>query len=146
MTLARALCTVTALTVMAVSGSCRRPHTPPLYTVDSAADSARGIVRVVGSEPNTSVILVRLGNQPGPIHALDGAQARRLTILAGLDVVVYGTASAQPSAPAPTTTSAFTVTRFVVRGADGIAAIDGIVGVRRRTIPPAIRTRLRKAP
>ena len=82
---------------------------------DSAAagDTLRGTVEVVGSEPATSVVL---RTADGRVVALDGARPL-LDRAAGLEVRVDGTA----------TPRAFHVARMIVRAANGIPAVDGLL-------------------
>jgi hypothetical protein len=80
-----------------------------------AADSLRGTVRVVGSEPATQVVLEPAGG--GASVTLQGQRAVLLR-LSGLEVAVEG----EPEAP-----SRFRVARVTVRAANGIAAVDGVL-------------------
>ena len=79
-----------------------------------AADTARGIVAVVGTSFDSHVIL----RQPGGARSvtLAGPQARTVGALSGADVWVSGTRDQS---------GRITVSRFVVRAVDGAPALDG---------------------
>lgn len=85
------------------------PTTPP------AADSLRGVVDVVGSEPGTWLVL--RGERGRRDVTLEG-DTRLLRRLAGLEVAVWG-ALERPGV--------FRVDRVEVRAADGIPAVDGVL-------------------
>jgi hypothetical protein len=86
-----------------------------LLEAPAAADTLRGIVEVVGSEPATSVALLMDGGAP-PV-TLDGERPM-LDRLAGLEVAVWGSL-VRPGV--------FRVERVAVRAAGGVAAVDGVL-------------------
>lgn len=79
------------------------------------ADSLRGTVDVVGSEPGTWVVLRQGGGRRDATLLGDDTLLRRL---AGLEVAVWG------AAERPGT---FRVTRLAVRSANGVPAVDGML-------------------
>lgn len=91
----------------------------------TAADTARGVVAIVGSDPMATLVL-----QPaaGAVLALEGAAAAPLRTLGGVEVMVAGgRTGARAAAVAPAGADVFRVDRFVVRAVDGAAASDGVL-------------------
>jgi hypothetical protein len=80
-----------------------------------AADSLRGTLEVVGSEPATSVALVLDG---GARAATLEGERPLLDRLSGLEVAVWG---------APVRAGVFRVDRVAVRAAGAVAAVDGVL-------------------
>jgi len=80
-----------------------------------AADSLRGTIEVVGSEPATSVALLLDGGARAV--TLEGERPL-LDRLAGLEVVVWGS---------PVRAGVFRVERVAVRASGGVAAVDGVL-------------------
>ena len=80
-----------------------------------AADSLRGTIEVVGSEPATSVALLLDGGARAV--TLEGERPL-LDRLAGLEVAVWG---------APLRARVFRVDRVAVRASGGVAAVDGVL-------------------
>jgi hypothetical protein len=108
-----------AALLLLITSGCSRPAPPPAAPAQSLAvpqaDTLRGRIEVVGSEPGTSVALL-----------LDGG-ARAVTLrgerplldrLAALEVTVWGR---------PLRAGEFDVERVVVRAADGVPAEDGVL-------------------
>jgi hypothetical protein len=87
----------------------------PVEAAPLAADTLRGTVQVVGSEPATTVVLAPAGG--GADVGLEGDR-RVLERLAGLDVMVTG----ERVAGGP-----LRVTRTEVRVANGVPAVDGVL-------------------
>lgn len=87
----------------------------PADAARAAADTLRGTVQVVGSEPVTSVVLAPAGG--GADVVLEGDR-RVLDRLAGLEVMVRGERVAG---------GRLRVTRTEVRAANGIPAVDGVL-------------------
>jgi hypothetical protein len=83
--------------------------------VDAPLDTARGVIALVGAEPNVSVQL--RGDAGGPV-TLVGAPT--LASLSGLELWVAGRRSG----------GVYEVRDFVVRAADGVPALDGILTER----------------
>ena len=95
--------------------ACARGTPPPADAhTTAAADTLRGRLEVVGSEPGTSVVL--LDGRGGGV-TLEGERALLLP-LSGLEVMVRG----RPDGP-----RTFHVERFAVRAADGVPAVDGVL-------------------
>jgi hypothetical protein len=80
-----------------------------------AADTLRGTVEVVGSEPGTSVALLMDGGMRAV--TLDGERPL-LDRLAGLEVAVRGSL---------VRAGVFRVERIAVRASGGVAAVDGVL-------------------
>lgn len=104
-----------ALAACAREGPAPRPAAAaPAAAVPAAgADSLRGRVRVTGSEPGVTFVLV---DAAGAAVALQGDR-RMLERLSGVEVVVRGTRAAP----------AFRVESLSVRASGGVAAVDGIL-------------------
>ncbi len=83
----------------------------------AGADTLRGIVAITGATPLTHLVLRPAGG--GPAVPLSGDSAAAMRALSGLDVWVQGTAGA----------TSFAVTRFRVRAAGGVPAVDGTLAV-----------------
>ena len=98
-----------------------RDAAPPSAPVQQSAgrDTLRGVVAVVGSEVDEHVVVRPDGG--GPAVTVLGAHAAAIGRLSGADVWIAG-------APGPM--RGFTVTRFLVRSVDGVAAIDGTLARR----------------
>ncbi len=94
-------------------------------TASTAADSVRGIIESVGSEPKTQLILRRHDRSSCAVTASFGA--RTTAALAGLEVTLWGAQSNAAPPMVPGTSCAVHATRFAVRAADGVPAVDGIL-------------------
>jgi hypothetical protein len=94
------------------SGACAPNHGEEGSPM--AADTARGIVEIVGAEPITSV---RIATADGRL-TLTGPDADGLRLAAGTEVWVAGTREAGDG---------FRIEAFAVRAIDGMAAVDGIL-------------------
>jgi hypothetical protein len=93
------------------------PATPPASPTGSqpaaGADTARGIVAVVGSTPMTRVVL----RPPvGPSITLAGPLAGEIGVASGADVWVRGRRAGERS---------FEVSGYAVRAVDGVSAVTG---------------------
>jgi hypothetical protein len=77
-------------------------------------DTLRGVVQLVGSEPNNTV---QLRLSAGRVVSLSGSELGALRMAAGIEVMTHGAVDAA--------TGAFAVDRFAVRAVDGMAAVDG---------------------
>jgi hypothetical protein len=101
-------------------GAVATGHTP-------AADTLRGIIVESGPAPKTMLLL---RPPTGESSVLRGREIALLRRVVGLDVMVEGRNTGERDATAsPRGAAVFNVERFQVRGADGIAAHDGIVRV-----------------
>lgn len=94
--------------------ACTRGAPAPAGASPAAADTLRGTVRVVGSEPGTLVVL---RTAAGASVTLLG-ERRLLERVAGLEVRVDGTRRAD---------GRFQVERVAVRAAEGVPAVDGVL-------------------
>ncbi len=114
---ARLLCAWVAATACAPGA----PAPPPAGSASSdpaptaAADTLRGTVAIVGSEPGTWAVLQLDGGRRAVTLLGD---RRLLDRLSGLEATVWGTADASGT---------FQVDRFEVRGSGGVAAVDGVL-------------------
>lgn len=91
-------------------------------------DTARGIVRRVGSEPGDALVLER---SPRDMLALTGTGVTLLRAVEGLEVVVAGRLTTERlTAAAPRPIPGFDVARFTVRAMDGREAHDGTLIAR----------------
>jgi hypothetical protein len=89
--------------------------------------TVQGVVSLVGSEPNTAVI-VTTAEPDGTAVALIGPGAVLLQRVAGLQVEAEGLRTGGPLPPAvPPGTLALEVHRFVVTAVDGVPALDGVI-------------------
>lgn len=97
--------------------ACARgvPAAGSASTVSTAADSLRGTIEVVGSEPATSIALLMDGGARAV--TLEGERPL-LDRLAGLEVAVWGS---------PVRAGVFRVERVAVRASGGVAAVDGVL-------------------
>jgi hypothetical protein len=103
--------------VLAVLACARGAPPPPeaAYAAVAAADTLRGTVDVVGSEPGTWVVLRMDGGARAVTLLGERAVLERL---AGIEVAVWG-ALERPGV--------FRVERVEVRAADGVPAVDGVL-------------------
>lgn len=90
----------------------------------ATGDTARGMVRIVGSEPNTAAIL----DGPAGVVALGGPALTLLRRAVGAEVTVRGTLTNELDLmAAPNGARRFVVADFVVRTSDGNAVTDGVL-------------------
>jgi hypothetical protein len=87
-----------------------------------AGDTVRGIVSIVGSEPLTTV---QLTSADGRGWQLVGDSLSALRAASGLEVMVHGVVLTPDGESRPSTR--LQAVRFTVRGADGVAALDGVL-------------------
>lgn len=124
------------------------PAAPSVTRGDHAADSVRGVVERIGSDP-TSQLVVRRAD--GAVCAL---QVTGSPPVEGFEVTLWGRLDLASATMIPGVSCAFAAERYAVRAVDGIAAVDGILrvdgtasvietadGVRRplRDVPSALR-------
>lgn len=95
--------------------SCTRGAPADGTSSPVTADTLRGTVRIVGSEPGTSIVLEPAGG--GAPVTLEGERTV-LERLSGIEVAVEG----EPLPP-----GRFRVARVRVRAANGIPAVDGVL-------------------
>ncbi len=125
--------------------------TAAVTSAASAADSVRGVVERVGSDP-TSQLVVR--GADGVVCALHLPSPPPFE---GLEVTLWGRRAVAPATMLPGVACAFTATRYAVRAVDGITAVDGTLradgasyametadGVRRplRDVPSTLRAQV----
>ncbi len=96
--------------------------------VQVASDTARGIVRRVGADPASRLLLLPM-TATGTALALEPSQrSSELAAAEGLEITVSGTRSTERDLQAaPGGALIFRVHTFVVRASDGIEAHDGIL-------------------
>lgn len=142
----------TAGAAAAVSGAVATSRAAPTPTRgDSDADSVRGIVERVGSDPTTRLVV---RSADGRVCAL---QLTAPPPFEGLDVALWGTRDRASATMIPGVTCTIAVTRYAVRAVDGMAAVDGTLriagaayvietadGMRRplRDVPAMLRTKV----
>jgi hypothetical protein len=99
------------------TGPAPAPTPPSEPAPSTGQDTARGVVRVVGSAPvNVSVVLAPEGSTER--IRLTGRGATALRALGGVDVVVRGTR---------TSSGELDVQSFTVRSVNGEPAVDGVL-------------------
>ncbi len=93
-------------------------------TASASRDSARGIVREVGNEPMTALVL----DYGSGVFSLSSSKQNILRNVIGAEISVYGTLTQERDLNAsPGGAVRFNVAEFVVRSADGVAATDGVL-------------------
>ena len=142
----------TAATAAAAARSTadRATRTTSPATDSDPADSVRGIVERVGSDPTTRLV----------VRGTDGsACALQMTAppaFEGLEVTLWGRRDLTAATMLPGVSCSFAATRYAVRAVDGIAAVDGMLriagssyaletdGARRplRDVPATLRTQV----
>lgn len=97
-------------------------------------DTARGIVRRVGNDP-LSVLVLTSGEGPNAqVLALAGAGLPQLNRATGLEVSVAGVLTDERNVTAsPRGAFVFQVRHFFVRAADGQPAVDGVLNYQNGT-------------
>ena len=128
-----------------------RRTTSPVAGDESTADSVRGIVERIGSDPTTQLV-VRATN--GAVCAL---QLTGAPPIEALELTLWGRRDLATATMIPGVSCTFTAARYAVRAVDGIAAVDGILridgtaysiesadGARRplRDVPSILRTQV----
>ena len=92
---------------------------------DVASDTVRGVVRLVGSEPLVTLLVVP---STGDAIMPRGAEGQLLRTLTGVEVMVRGRLTGDYAFDAgPRGARVFDMRQFVVRAVDGVAALDGIL-------------------
>lgn len=88
---------------------------------DTAADSLRGVVERIGSEPAARLV----------VRGVDGVvcavQMAAPPPFEGLEVTLWGRRDPSASTMIPGVSCAFAARRYAVRAVDGIAAVDGML-------------------
>lgn len=115
-----------ALLVVSCRSAPRGTDQAPLRAL---ADSLRGTLSRVGSDPGSVLVLTPAQSSGGetvrPV-ALRGSQLPLLEGVVGLEVMVEGRLTEDRStAAAPGGARVFEVAEFVVRAAEGVPAVDG---------------------
>lgn len=130
-----------AACALPVAAACRRSNTETPAPASStsaplaaspttiAADTVRGIVQRVGSDPTSVLVLSAARDQT--VFALRGSMLDQLGRAVGLEVMISGARStAKDYSASPRGATIFEVEQFFVRGADGQVALDGILSQR----------------
>ena len=104
-----------ALAVMACARGAPPSSDNGAPVATTSADTLRGTVEVVGSEPGTQVVLT---DGRGGAVTLEG-ERQVLLALQALEVTVHGRMEADPRR--------FVVERIAVRSANGVPAVDGVI-------------------
>lgn len=112
--------------------ACHRTHTSNTtrpVSATTASDTARGIVRRVGPDPVSQLLLAPLPTASVSLsYALRSDSLALLTAAEGLEVVVRGQRMTERAMDvAPGGAAVFRVREFQVRAADGVEAHDGIL-------------------
>lgn len=108
-------------TSAALAAAAAEQTAPSATRGDAAADSLRGIVERIGSEPSARLV----------VRAADGAvcalQMAAPPPFEGLEVTLWGRRDVAASTMIPGVSCAFAARRYAVRAVDGIAAVDGML-------------------
>jgi hypothetical protein len=117
----------------------------------AAADSVRGIVERIGSDPTTRLVV------RGADGTLCALQMTAPPAFEGLEVTLWGRRDLASATMVPGVSCAIAAERYAVRAVDGIAAVDGMLridgtaysiesadGTRRplRDVPSTLRTQV----
>ncbi len=95
---------------------------------DVPLDTARGLLRKVGSDPQRLLVLTPTLGAPLALSTADSSSHAQLVAAVGLEIMVEGQRSAERNMEAaPGGAAVFVVRRFVVRAADGVPARDGML-------------------
>lgn len=109
----------------AAQASAPAPEPMPAAALPPVRDSVRGVLRRVGADPLAQWVLTPAG---GPPVIVEGPLASSLPALDGLEIVVGGTLSTTTRVSAgPAPLRVFVGERYLVRAAEGRAALDGTV-------------------
>lgn len=106
----------------------RTPNAPPPKPLSILApDTARGIVRIVGNDPMTALVLSS-SNTDTDVLSLTGAARELLRNVVGAEIVIFGRqTSDQDLIASPRGVPRFIVDSFFVRASDGTPATDGVL-------------------
>ena len=108
------------------SNTAPRPPVPEPLSIP-APDTARGIVKVIGSVPTTSLVVAR-NDVPGEVLSLIGPARDLVRNVVGAEVKIIGRQTSDSDLmAAPGGAYRFIVDSFVVRASDGTPAHDGIL-------------------
>lgn len=127
----------------------------PVPATGRMLDTARGVIRRVGNDPVSVLVLTAGSGANANVVALAGPSLPMLERAAGLEVSIAGVLTAERNMMAsPRGAPVFEVRHFFVRAADGQPAVDGVLnsqngeyfvisanGVRHNTpnLPAALR-------
>ncbi|MDP1889610.1 MAG: hypothetical protein Q8K55_01855 [Gemmatimonadaceae bacterium] len=115
----------------------------------AAADSVRGIIERIGSDPTTQLVVRQSDGVVCALHLIGSPP------IEGLEVELWGRRDDASATMIPGVACTFAAARYAVRAVDGVAAVDGILradgpasaietadGVRRplRDVPSLLRT------
>ena len=91
-------------------------------------DTARGVIRRVGNDPLSVLVLTSGSGANTSVIALAGPSLQQLERVSGLEVSVAGVLTAERNMTAsPRGAPVFEVRHFFVRAADGQPAVDGVL-------------------
>ncbi len=96
---------------------------PSVARGDQRADSVRGVVERIGSDPTTQLVV---RGADGTVCAL---QLSAPPPFEGLEVTLWGRRAPGSATMVPGVSCAFAAERYAVRAVDGVAAVDGILRV-----------------
>ena len=129
---------VAAVMTLAIASACHRAANDagtgaddstaasPVPTA-AATDTVRGVLTAVGSEPLTALVITTT-NDRVVLAGTTADDVQMLRNVVGLELMVRGTRTGSRSAAAaPQPVPVFRVSTFVVRSAEGYAAVDGVV-------------------
>jgi hypothetical protein len=103
------------------------PSSAQAQAPQASRDTARGLISLVGSEPERALAMTHASGSPVLALSVQGADTV-LRRLAGLEVMVTGARTSEVSrSVSPAGSQVFRVSGFVVRAAHGEAAVDGIL-------------------
>ena len=130
----------------------------PVPATGRMLDTARGVIRRVGNDPVSVLVLTSGSDANANVVALAGPSLLTLERAAGLEVSIAGLLTAERNMMAsPRGAPVFEVRHFIVRAADGQPAVDGVLnsqngeyflisanGVRHNTpnLPAALRAQI----
>lgn len=124
---------VLGLTVW-VASACKKRVTqevPVEGATGRMLDTARGIVRRVGNDPVSVLVLSSGTGANASVIALAGPSVAQLNRASGLEVTVAGVLTRERNVVAsPRGAPVFEVRHFFVRAADGQPAVDGVLNVQ----------------
>lgn len=125
--------------VLAGLSACKKRVTQIVQTPVAGAtgrmlDTARGIIRRVGNDPVSVLVLMSGEGANAKVLALAGPQLAQLDRASGLEVSVAGVLTDERNVTAsPRGAFVFQVRHFFVRAADGQPAVDGVLNFQNGT-------------
>lgn len=117
--------TIPVIVLTLAGWSCRhRPANDTAALLPAVGpDTVRGIVSIVGNEPQTTVSLTTADHRTFVVR---GAAVSDLRAVPNIDVTLFGTvADSVSDGSSPRPTPLFMARAFLVRAVQGVAAVDG---------------------